>query len=792
MALRELFATFTFSWDRGALAAVTSATKRAEAGVQHLARGFDRAAGRASAARGPMSAWGRLAQQAGVGAAAFGGAVRGLRGNLDAAAQGDARLVAATRELGIDLARVTRAGYSTSAAWGEVAGRLSKVGDESKRARLALALLGDTGAQVVLPAVGGGSSGLRTALRGAAVPTAAPAAAAEIGTIARLRTAWRRLRAEQVAGAGAARRARIAEAEGIGKASDGLTWYERRLRSVREQSGRGIVGSMLHAAFWTGLAYSILRTGQALGSLARRMTGDLVGKAFEASTWAESVRKGLGMISGLGEQKGGAEFEHARAAALEYGLALQPTIDAYKQLRAVGFSADKALSLTRLTADLKAGLGMTDETVGRIQLALAQIKGAGVLQGDELRQLQETGISIDRVWESIARQLGVSVKEARKLKEAGKVTADVAIRAVEEATLGTLGTKAPGEAAAKLAGSTLRGGLGKAKAAWDSWILDLGQTLEPTFNSLARTIGGMFARFQSDGTLEAATRAITRLLQDFLDLVEIHWPRVEQILRRGALGGADALSGLASSLDGMIDGFLTAVEWIQDNWPKIKETISDACTIAKYAIEAIFAAKIISGLATVVSGIAQIGSAAKGAAGLVRTLVQALVEKNAAERAPGAPAPRAPATAAKNIIKTVGKFAPLVAGAGALPAGAVAGAIGGAAEARNQAQMQDIARRQGLMIQPGMPGMLPSVVSMPATPRLASPEIARTYEPRLSTPVIRGGARAVTLTDRRQTTINVTGAGTPAATGRAVEGAISRQQGVDLGQLQGALVGAAE
>jgi tape measure domain-containing protein len=786
VALRELFATFTFSWDRGTLAAVSAATKRAEAGVQQLARGFDRAAGRASAARGPMSAWGRLAQQAGVGAAAFGGAVRGLRGNLDAAAQGDARLVAATRELGIDLARVTRAGYSTSAAWGEVAGRLSRVGDESKRARLALALLGDTGAQVVLPAVGGGSSGLRTALRGAAVPTAAPAAAAEIGTIARLRTAWRRLRAEQVAGAGAARKARIAEADGIGKASDGLTWYERRLRSVREQSRRGIVGSMLHAAFWTGLAYSILRTGRALVSFGERMAGALVGKAFEASTWAESVRKGLGMISGLGEQKGGAEFEQARAAALEYGLALQPTIDTYKRLRAVGFSADKALSLTRLTADLKAGLGMTDETVGRIQLALAQIKGAGVLQGDELRQLQETGISIDRVWESIAKQLGVSVKEARKLKEAGKVTADVAIRAVEDATFVTLGTKAPGEAAAKLAGATMRGGLGKAKAAWDSWLLDLGQTLEPTFNSLARTIGGMFARFQSDGTLEATTRAITRLLQDFLDLVEIHWPRVEQIIRRGALGGADALGGLTSSLDGMIDGFLTAVEWIQDNWPKIKETISDACTIAKYAIEAIFAAKIISGLATVVSGIAQIGSAAKSAAGLVRTLVQAIAEKNAAESAPGT------ATAAKGVTKTAGKFAPLAAGAGALAAGAVVGAIGGAAEARNQAQMQDIARRQGLMIQPGMPGMMPSMVSMPSTARLASPEIARTYEPRLSTPVIRGGARAVTLTDRRTTTINVTGAGTPAATGRAVEGAVSRQQGVDLGQLQGALVGAAE
>ncbi|MCK9604725.1 MAG: hypothetical protein M0R66_10250, partial [Candidatus Omnitrophica bacterium] len=154
MALRELFATFTFSWDRGTLAAVSAATKRAEAGVQQLAREFDRAAGRASAARGPMAAWAALARAAGVGAGDLRGALGTLRGNLDAAAQGDARLVAATRELGIDLARVTRAGYSTSAAWGEVAGRLSKVGDESKRARLALALLGDTGAQVVLPAVG--------------------------------------------------------------------------------------------------------------------------------------------------------------------------------------------------------------------------------------------------------------------------------------------------------------------------------------------------------------------------------------------------------------------------------------------------------------------------------------------------------------------------------------------------------------------------------------------------------------------------------------------------------------
>jgi tape measure domain-containing protein len=709
--------------------------------------------------------------------------------------------------------------------WQEVVGRLAAVENRAKRARLAIAILGDEGARIALPHLNAGASGLRTSLRAAqseqevAAARAAAKADQAAARAARATAQARRVNARETRREVRAfrqavrvseleqrvRRSSIAVYNRVRGAVDRMTAAYRRNRAAiaatrdvaARGGGGGITSGMLQAAFWTGLARSIAHTTMRLTELAARGTALFAGRVFGLTTWAESARKALGMISGFGEDAGGAEFEKARRSAVELGLALEPAIDGYKRLRGVGFGAAEALDLTKLVADMQAGLGLTTETTDRVLLALGQIKGAGRLQGDELRQLQETGLSVDRIWESISEQLGVTVQQAMKLKEQGKVSADVAIKAVREATLKTLGTTESGEAAGRLVGETMRGQLSKAKSTFDSWMLSLGQDLEPKFNSIAKTIGASLGKFDKDGTFRRITEAITRLFGDFIDLVEIHWPRIERILKRAGLGAADGLNDLASSLDHLIDKFLSAVEWIQDHWEGVKTTVVAGAAAMAAALAGIAVASVINAIATIAGGLRSAGAAARSAASGVWKLVEALRARNRANAAGGVPTPGGTPTpggkAAGAAAAGAGRGALALASGVGLAVGAALLTTGDESETQRQRRAErqrknpnaglsaeGIARRNARLKQRAEASSIGNV-----SRQYQAPEIA---------PVIRlpraAAERNVTLTDRRTVNVNVGGGAQPAATGRAVASAVSRTQRQDLGALRGALVGA--
>lgn len=67
---------------------------------------------------------------------------------------------------------------------------------------------------------------------------------------------------------------------------------------------------------------------------------------------------------------------------------------AAKQLIAFGFSADGAYNSLSNISNAVSALGTGQEGINRIVLALGQMKAAGVVQGDELRQFQEAGINV--------------------------------------------------------------------------------------------------------------------------------------------------------------------------------------------------------------------------------------------------------------------------------------------------------------------------------------------------------------------------------------------------------------
>lgn len=81
MAIRELFARFSFSWDQGTLAKITAASARAEAKVRGVGRAFDGASRAAAAATPALAAAGPAVAQ---GTAAAGQGLARLTGRLAA------------------------------------------------------------------------------------------------------------------------------------------------------------------------------------------------------------------------------------------------------------------------------------------------------------------------------------------------------------------------------------------------------------------------------------------------------------------------------------------------------------------------------------------------------------------------------------------------------------------------------------------------------------------------------------------------------------------------------------
>lgn len=168
--------------------------------------------------------------------------------------------------------------------------------------------------------------------------------------------------------------------------------------------------------------------------------------------------------------------------AVATGNDLQQTAGAMNGLLAGGFKLGEAEELMRVLADMKT-LDPSANLEG-IALAIKQIKMTGKLQGDELNQLGNA-VSVDAVYEELAKKLGKTKAEIIKMKEAGKITADDAIDAIKKATLNKTGMKAGGLAEAA-ASKTMVGNLLKAKAVLDTFLADLKIDFSPVARFLER------------------------------------------------------------------------------------------------------------------------------------------------------------------------------------------------------------------------------------------------------------------------------------------------------------------
>ena len=180
------------------------------------------------------------------------------------------------------------------------------------------------------------------------------------------------------------------------------------------------------------------------------------------------------------------EFEQVKGAAQKF--------------LAFGFTAEQVIPVLTSVGNAAAGLGMGQDGIDRLTLALGQMAAKGKVSGEEMRQLAEAGIP---AWQMLADKMGVSVPEAMEKVSKSGVSAAVGLDAI----VGGMDKKFAGmmeKQAQEIPGlfATLTDNMGMA-------AIELGNTLSEGLNikGLLKSVGDGFTEFttvlQSSGLAEA-------------------------------------------------------------------------------------------------------------------------------------------------------------------------------------------------------------------------------------------------------------------------------------------------
>ncbi|MCA3340571.1 MAG: tape measure protein [Roseomonas sp.] len=207
---------------------------------------------------------------------------------------------------------------------------------------------------------------------------------------------------------------------------------------------RGLASASDAAARSFGaLGNSLGSTGSAFVSVAGRAGGAAaaiaavaVGAAAAGSAIAragDQATESLARLQAATGSFGAAEKVHQNLYALsqQTGVAISESANAFARFaiaaREIGATNDQVLALVRTVQQAGIIAGASTAETSATVMQLGQALASGRLQGDELRSVLE---NMPTLAEALARELGASVGELRKMGEAGKLTADVVMPAL--------------------------------------------------------------------------------------------------------------------------------------------------------------------------------------------------------------------------------------------------------------------------------------------------------------------------------------------------------------------------
>jgi tape measure domain-containing protein len=235
-------------------------------------------------------------------------------------------------------------------------------------------------------------------------------------------------------------------------------------------SGAGSVAATVGGAAATG--------GAVVGAAALAGVVTLGVDMTQTALKAEQLRFALDRITdGKGQQWWQTSSEYAQ----KFGLDVNEVAQNLMGMKASGFSDELARTMFQQFADMRSQ-GAASENIANALLGLKQLRAAGKATAEDLNQVTENlSLSKGLVWEQLAKNLGKSAQEARKMQEAGNVTSEQMIQAISQAIGIQTKSAAPGEAGAASVNSTTLGAWEKLKATFSVRSADAisGDALKP-------------------------------------------------------------------------------------------------------------------------------------------------------------------------------------------------------------------------------------------------------------------------------------------------------------------------
>lgn len=203
---------------------------------------------------------------------------------------------------------------------------------------------------------------------------------------------------------------------------------QRNQRSMDRgfQGGVALLGGIAAAA-----ATAVAGITIAFGGLVARLAESVV----QIAAFRESSLTALRVVLGSSEAAG-RSFRNAMRIANETPLDTADVIRQQQALAVAGFNEREITPLLAASADLGSAFG--DRAAEGFSFAVAQIRAAGRLQGQELLQLQNANVSRQAILESIARQLNLGtgqrgIDAAQRAIRDRRVTDNVGIQAALDA-----------------------------------------------------------------------------------------------------------------------------------------------------------------------------------------------------------------------------------------------------------------------------------------------------------------------------------------------------------------------
>lgn len=331
---------------------------------------------------------------------------------------------------------------------------------------------------------------------------------------------------------------------GVGKANGALTDIKDNISTI---------GGLLKSG-------ALVEGGKAL---TEAVTLPLIGLGKEAVLMADKMHQSkIAFTTMLGSADQASAFlRDLQAFAAATPFEFPELVTASKKMLALGFDAKEVIPTLRNVGNATSGLGGGADVMGRIVLALGQMKAKGSVSAEEMKQLAEAGIP---AWQALAGAIGVTVPEAMEMAKKKQIDSTTAIAALQ------------GDMAKRFGGlmeqqsQTIQGTLANLHDTVGFIMTDIGRELIETLNireglaAVQEFAKGFLDWFKS---LDQGTKQVLLVLTGTFAVGGPILVAVGAFMTAMAVVTAPILVGGA-----IVAGIVAGVALILLNWRKIKDT----------------------------------------------------------------------------------------------------------------------------------------------------------------------------------------------------------------------------